>query len=136
MKTNASLKSTDVTGSVILLGVLAMLCCIVMYPQSEHVVQNMKNLSTDDLYPGYRTASIKTKCYSIPYSREQLKKIEQGGDEGMKEFRRFLREKVEDDDLSLVVAPPRVIFGEKSSNVCLDFEDPAVESEPFETRVV
>lgn len=136
MKKYAGLKSKDVTSSVILLIVLVVLVGTAICSQTANIHQDMKHLSTQDFDPGFRTASIKTKCYSIPYSREQLKKIEQGGGKDMEEFRRFLREKTEDDDLSLVIAPPRVIFGEKSSSVCLDFKDPAVESDPFETHLV
>lgn len=132
MKTNACLKGIDVTSSIILLVVLASPTSVLMYSQPEHV----EHLKTEDLDPGFRTTSIKTKCYSIPYTGAQLKKIEKNGGEEIEELRRFLLKKTEDDDLSLVVAPLRIILGEESSVICLDLEDPAVEFDPFETRIV
>lgn len=107
-----------------------------MYSPPTGSVLDKKPLSINDLDPGFRTATIKTHCYSIPYTREQLKNIEKDGGEAREELNRILLEKTEAEDLSLIVAPPKIVFDDKSSMVCLDFKDPAVESDPFETRIV
>ena len=134
MKTTAFLKGIDVGIRIILLTVLITLGTIVL--EIGHIrgpADKQKPNVTPN--PGFRNSSIKTRCYSLPYSREQLKKMEKDK-EAREELKQMLIEKTLNEDISQIVAPPKVIFDEKSSMVCLDFNDPAMESDPFETRIV
>lgn len=130
MKTPAWFKSKDVTKSYILPVVLLILSGVVMFTQkASSLADEWEVDETPD--EGYRTASIKTKCYSIPYTREQLKKIERDGGEAREELNRILLDKTKAEDLAQIIAPPKIVFDENSAMVCLDFNDP---TEPAPTR--
>lgn len=137
MKTFARLKASDVTGGVILLVLLAILCGIVMYQPSTVQEHYMKPLSIHDLNPGFQKAIIKTRCYNIPYTWETIMEIKRNGGRALEELKELIQEQTSDINPELIVAPIRITMGIESTEACLDFHDePEQESDPFETRLV
>lgn len=123
MKTRTHFSVVDVVLLVILLAVPITSTEIMSYLEKGSAFGNNESAWLHSFKYDLRTSSVKTHCYNIPYNREQLKKIEKDGGDARAELNRLLQEKTEDEDLTKIVALPKIIFGDDSSMICLDFMD-------------
>lgn len=123
VKTPRWFKSKDVTNIEILLAVAAVLLGYLSFLHFYSVKSQPSLHWTMSKDRGLRKATVQTRCYKIPYTREQLLEIEKTGGTARDELNRVLREKTKDEDLERIVSPPRVEFDEKTAKVCLDFDD-------------
>lgn len=126
MKTYAGLKNTDAPGVTILLIFLFVLCGMLIYSQGTQSILDESN--SNDTDEEFRNTSIKAKCYSIPYTRDEILQIaEEGNKEELSRIRWILYKKSYKDDLTNIVGPPRIEYKKEDTSICLDLQDPIKE---------
>lgn len=140
MKKPTCLTLRDVAKIKILLIVLLMLGVFGLYLHNfaDSVGTLRPKLSKASvLQDSVRKVSVKTRCYDIPYTREQLKNIEKHGGKALEELTQKLNEITRGQDLTYLVGLPRIEFDEKSSKLCMDFNAPVTLPRPLpETHLV